>query len=130
MDPATLSLAVASAIATKTVEDAAGKIGDSLWQAMTRIYDAVRAHFHHDQPMLQALDRIRGHPHDQEAAKHLAGELRDRFLRDPSFADELARLIEELNSAPETARFLTVVEGNARVGKVTNIGFVKGDISF
>ena len=112
------------------MEDATGKAGDSLWRAVTRIYDALRAHFIHDRPVLRALERVQGQPHDPEAAKDLAGQLQSRLARDPSFAGDLAALVEELSSIPESAQFLTVVQGNAHVGKITNIGSVEGDISF
>jgi hypothetical protein len=54
--------------------------------------------------------------------------LQPRLQADPQLTAEPARLVEEAKAQPQAAAFVTIVQDNARVGKLTNIGQVTGDL--
>jgi hypothetical protein len=128
MDPATIALTVAGLLAKKALEAAAGKAGEGAWAALGRIADAVRARFHGDREVTDTLERLEAKPTSQGRTQELAEVLQDRLATDRGFAVELARLIEEAKAEPQTAAFVTTVQDNAQVGKVTNIGQITGDV--
>ena len=60
----------------------------------------------------------------------VADAVAERARQDPAFLAELEALVAEARQDPDLGRFVTVISGNASVGKVTNIGEVHGDVSF
>jgi hypothetical protein len=53
--------------------------------------------------------------------------LQPRLQADPQLTAEPTRLVEA-KAQPQAAAFVTTVQDNARVGKLTNIGQVTGDL--
>ena len=49
---------------------------------------------------------------------------------DPLFKSALQAALEDAEKSPETGQFVTQVMGNARVGKITNIGIMHGNATF
>lgn len=131
MDPATIALTAAGLLAKKALDAAGGRAGESAWAALGRIADAVRRRFGSDPEVTEALDRLEAKPASEARTAEVAEVLGDRLRADPAFADELAGLIDQAKAAgPRASSFVTTVQDNAQVGKVTNIGVVDGDIHF
>lgn len=60
----------------------------------------------------------------------LAESLDAAVKSDSEFRSQLEELVNALRSDPDVGRFVTTVSGNARIGKITNIGTVTGDVTF
>jgi hypothetical protein len=128
MDPATLALTAAALVAKKALEAAGGKAGEGAWAAHGRIREAILARFRGDQEASEALERLEAKPASPARTAELAEVLQPRLEADPQLVAELTRLVEEAKAQPQAAAFVTTVQDNARVGKVTNIGQVSGDV--
>jgi hypothetical protein len=128
MDPATIAMTVAGLLAKKALEAAGGKAGEGAWAALDRIADAVRRRFGGDREVADTLERLEAKPASQGRTAELAEVLHPRLAADPEFGAELARLVEQVKTEPQTAAFVTTVQDNAQVGKLTNIGQVAGDV--
>ncbi len=130
MDPATIALTVAGLVAKKALEAASGKAGESAWAAIGRIASAIRAKFGGDHEVTETMDRLEAKPTSQARTQELAEVLEPRLEANPDFATELAQLVEQAKAEPQAASFVTTVQDNARVGKLTNIGQVRGNVTF
>jgi hypothetical protein len=128
MDPATLALTAAGLVAKKALEAAGGKAGEGAWAALAYIRDAIWARFRGDPEVTETLERLEAKPESQARAAELAEVLQPRLEGDPQLVAQLTRLVEEVKAQPQTASFVTAVQDNARVGKLTNIGQVTGDV--
>jgi hypothetical protein len=128
MDPATLALTAAGLVATKALEAAGGKAGEAGWAVLGRIREAIWSKFKGDQEATETLERLEAKPASEARTAELAEVLQPRLEADPQLVAELTRLVEEAKAQPQTAAFVTTVQDNARVGKLTNIGQVTGDL--
>jgi signal transduction histidine kinase len=128
MDPGTLALTAAGLVAKKALEAAAGKAGEGAWATLGRISETIRSRFRDDPEATEALERLEAKPDSQARTAELAEVLQPRLEADPQLAAELTRLVEQAKAEPQTAAFVTTVQDNARVGKLTNIGQVTGDL--
>jgi hypothetical protein len=128
VDPGTVALTVAGLLAKKALEAASGKAGEGAWAALGRIADAVRTRFRADPEITEILERLEARPTSEGRTQELAEVLQERLVAEPSFAAELARLVEQAKAEPQTAAFVTTVQDNAQVGRLTNIGQVTGDV--
>jgi hypothetical protein len=130
MDPATLALTAAGLVATKALEAVGGKAGEGAWAALGRIREAIWSKFRGDPEVTETLERLEAKPTSQARTAELAEVLQPRLDADPGLVAELTRLVEEAKAQPQMAAFVTTVQGNARVGKLTNIGQITGDAHF
>jgi hypothetical protein len=128
MDPATLALTAAGLIAKKALEAVSGEAGKTAWQALGRIAHTIRGWFAGDQEATEVLDRLEAKPDSQARTAELAEVLQPRLEADPRLAVDLTRLVEQAKTDQQTAWFVTLVQGNARVGKLTNVGQISGDV--
>jgi hypothetical protein len=128
MDPATLALTAAGLVAKHALEAAGGKAGEGACAIVGRIREAIWSRFRGDPDATEALERLITKPDSQARTIELAEVLRPCLEADPSLVVELTRLVEEAKAEPQTAAFVTAVQGNARVGKLTNIAQVTGDV--
>jgi hypothetical protein len=128
MDPATLALTAAGLLAKKALEAAGGKAGEGAWATLSRIAETIRSKFRDDPEATETLDRLEAKPESQARTAELAEVLQPQLAADPDFAKALAQLVEQAKAEPQTASFVTTVQDNARVGKLTNIGQVTGNI--
>jgi hypothetical protein len=128
MDPAALALTAAGLIAKKALEAAGGEAGKTGWQALGRIAQTIRGWLAGDQEATETLDRLDAKPTSQARSAELAEVLQPRLEADPRLVAELTRLVEEAKADPQTASFVTTVQDNARVGRVTNVGQITGDV--
>jgi hypothetical protein len=128
MDPATLALTAAGLVAKKALEAASGEAGKTGWQALGRITQTIRGWFAGDQEATETLGRLEAKPESQARAAELAEVLTPRLEAEPRLVAELTRLVEQAKSDPQTASFVTTVQDNARVGRITNIGQITGDV--
>jgi hypothetical protein len=128
MDPATLALTATGLVAKKALEAASGEAGQTAWQALGRIAQTIRGWFTGDQEATETLDRLEAKPESQARAAELAEVLTPRLEADPRLVAELTRLVEQAKADPQTASFVTTVQDNARVGRITNIGQITGNV--
>jgi hypothetical protein len=128
MDPATLALTAAGLLAKKALEAAAGKAGEGAWAGLGRLREAIWAKFRGDPEATEALERLEAKPDSQARTAELAEVLQPRLEAEPQLVAELTRLVEEAKAEPQAAAFVTTVQDNARVGKLTNIGQITGDV--
>ena len=128
MDPATLALTAAGLVAKKALEATGGKAGEGAWATLGRIAEAIRSRFRGDAEVTETLDRLEAKPDSQARTAEVAEVLQPRLEADPQLVAELTRLVEEAKAEPQTASFVTTVQDNARVGKLTNIGQITGDV--
>ena len=128
MDPATLALTAAGLVAKQALEAAGGKAGEGAWAGLRRLAETIRRRFAGDHEVTEALDRLESQPSDPAAVKELATVLAPCLDTDRALVAELTRLVEQVKAEPQTASFVTTVQDNARVGKLTNIGQVSGDV--
>ncbi len=128
MDPATLALTAAGLVAKKTLEAASGEAGKTAWQALGRIAQTIRGWFAGDQEATETLDRLEAKPQSQARTAELAEVLQPRLEAEPRLVAELTRLVDQAKADPQTAAFVTTIQGNASVGKLTNIGQITGNV--
>jgi hypothetical protein len=128
MDPATLALTAAGLVAKKALEAASGEVGKTAWQALGRIAQAIRGWFAGDREATETLDRLEAKPQSQARTAELAEVLTPWLEAEPRLVAELTRLVEEAKADPQTASFVTTVQDDARVGRITNIGQITGNV--
>jgi hypothetical protein len=128
MDPGTLALTAAGLVAKKALEAAGGEAGTTGWQALGRIAQTIRTWFAGDREATETLDRLQAKPISQARTAELTEVLQLRLAADPRLVAELTRLVDQATADPQTASFVTTVQDNARVGRVTNIGQITGDV--
>ena len=130
MDGSVVAVAAASLLATKLGEGFAGEAGKSAWDAAKRLFGLVQSKFEDDPEATAALEGLQAEPPDQSHIRAVAEALQNHAERDRAFRAELETLVVEAEQARSTAKALTQISGNARVGKVATIGDVRGDVSF
>ena len=132
MEPVSIAVAVATLLAKRAAEGVGTALGDAVRSGIAQIYEAVRAKFAGDVELDSSIERLEAKPESPARAAELAENLEARLARDPDFAADLEKLI---NGIPDDdkdggASFIATVKDNARVGKITNIGEVRGDVHF
>jgi len=125
-----LALTVVTLLASKAAETLGTEAGTGAWSLLKRLGDAVKRKFSGDPPAEQALDDVEAGQADEAKVQAVADAVAERARQDPAFLAELEALVAEARQDPDLGRFVTVISGNASVGKVTNIGEVHGDVSF
>jgi hypothetical protein len=128
MDP--ISIAAATLVAKWVVEGLAKKGAEAAWSGLKKVYEVVSSTLASDTDSNEVLKRLEQKPTSEARTQELAEVLDARIKADPSFAQELRRLVQEAGSETATASFVTQVMDNARVGKITNIGTIHGGVSF
>ncbi|HVG17756.1 MAG TPA: hypothetical protein VNI02_01795 [Blastocatellia bacterium] len=124
-----IAITAATLVAKWLGESVVKEAGKSAWTGLQRVYEAVKAKLVSDHEGGEALERLTAKPSSQARASELAEVLDALVKSDPEFAAELRRVIDAAEQDPATASFVTEVKGNARVGKITNIGSA-GDVRF
>ncbi|MFC7528268.1 hypothetical protein [Actinoplanes sp. GCM10030250] len=131
MDPATLAIAAATLIATKAAEGTGSALSDAMRDGLTRLHQAVRARFSGDTDVTESIRRVEAEPESKALTAELARALRTRLATDPETAAQLEKLVNDIPQGGGAGpSFVTTVKDNAEVGKIANIGEVKGDVSF
>ena len=128
MEP--VSIAAATLVAKWVVEKVADKGAELAWSGLKKLYDAIQSSLASDVHSVEVLERLEQKPTSDARTQELAEVLDERIKADPSFAQELRRLVQEAGSEPATSSFVTQVMDNAKVGKITNIDTVRGSVSF
>jgi hypothetical protein len=106
----------------ETGAGAALEKGKALW-------NKIKARFAQDDEMSRTMALFADNPAAFETA--LASVLAARLKDDPGFASELQTLLAEAVADEATATFLTRVYGQARVGKIINVGKIDArDVHF
>ncbi len=127
MEP--LSITVATLIATYAAQTFGGELGQAAASGLKKLVGLVRRKLSGNdsaQAALAAAESAQG----PASADALAGPLDAAVKSDGEFRSQLEELVNALQSDPDIGRFVTTVSGNARVGKITNIGSVTGNVTF
>jgi hypothetical protein len=118
MDLNPVALTAATMIGTKLAEGVATEVATELTQnlrgGLARLYRAVKARLRGGAEGRVVLERLEGKPDSSARILELA-EVLTREVEDPEFAQELEALVED--AKPE---FVTLIQGNARIGTVVN----------
>jgi vacuolar-type H+-ATPase catalytic subunit A/Vma1 len=122
--------AAATLFAQAAIQEIGGQVGQGAWEGMSRLIRIIREKLGGESLGQEALDQVETAPDDQRKVEALAAVLQSHAAESPSFHRELAGLVAEAQHEPSLGRFVTEISGNARVGKLTNIDTVHGDVSF
>jgi len=122
--------AAAGLFAQEVLKGLGGQVANTTWSGLTRLVRFIEDRFHDDPHGREVVDGVQAEPDDQQRVTALAEFLAVRAAEDPSFREELTGLLAEASHHRVAGRFATDVSGNARVGKLTNIDTVPGDVSF
>jgi hypothetical protein len=128
MEP--LSVTVATLIATYAAQAFGGEIGQSAASGLKKLIGLVRRKLSGNDPAQAALAAAAESAQGPASTDVLAESLDAAVKSDSEFRSQLEELVNALRSDPDVGRFVTTVSGNARVGKITNIGTVTGDVTF
>ena len=123
-------LAKASAEFTKEI----GKIGI---EKVGALYQAIKAHFQSQPAAEEALKDMEATPDDEDTQAALRLQLKKQMEADPTFADMLRQLVEEIGQDEQAATFLSQVYDSkvgilsqvygSEVGKISNINVDRVD---
>jgi hypothetical protein len=127
IDP--LSLTVATLIASKALESAAGEAGRTAWAALGRLANVVRNRLAGDSQSERLLQAVEHVPTDEERVRELAAQLEERMRADKEFRRELESIVAEARRDPRSGQFVTQVADQAQVGKLVIIGRAR-DVEF
>ena len=128
MEP--VSVTVATLIATYAAQAFGGGLGQAAASGLKDLVGLVRRKLAGNNPAEAALAAAVESAQGQESADVLAGSVDAAVKSDSDFRSQLEELVNALRSDPDIGRFVTTVSGDARVGKITNIGTVTGNVTF
>ncbi len=127
MEP--LSVTVATLIATYAAQAFGGQLGQAAAAGVKNLVSLVRRKLAGNEAAQAALATAQGAP-GTTGPGDLAGPLDAAVRGDAEFRARLEDLVAALQADPDIGQFVTTVSGNARVGKITNIGSVTGNVTF
>jgi len=127
MDP--LSLTVATLLVSRAAEAFGGAAGQGVWDGLRRLGAFVRRAVAGDPAGTDATDEQSGQSEEARVTA-LADALERRLAAEPGIREELAALLERAQQERAPSRFVTEVNDSASVGKIANIGDVRGNVSF
>lgn len=121
---ATAAVALLAPYLIKAGESAAGKVGEKALEKVEALYQAIRRRFAADKNDYaeKTLQRMEEQPTSEGCQAALADILAEKAQNDPGFAQELMQLVQSATQDKTVVQILTQVYGNARVGKIINIG--------
>jgi hypothetical protein len=128
LDP--LSIAAATLVAKWFAEGAVKGLGGAAIGGLKKVYDAVTARLSSHPEGATAVERLEQRPASEGRALELAETIDEHVVADAKFKATLQAAIEEAGSSPQMGSFITQVMDNAKVGKITNIGVVHGNVTF
>jgi hypothetical protein len=134
MDVAQLGAAIASLLAPylpQIGQAAANTATELAPEAVQAVYQAIRRKFaaDHDADAERTLDALAARPTSDARQAALAEVVAEKAQADAAFGQELARLANGAMREPGVVQQLINVYGQARVGKITSIGSVRGDVT-
>jgi hypothetical protein len=103
MDPTILAASVVAALtpyAKKATEEFAGEIGKAVFEKTKSLMGWIKAKFAHDPSMVDVVKRFEDDP--DKYSPFLQDVLQERLQAEPSMADELGRLVEEIKKTGPT----------------------------
>jgi hypothetical protein len=122
--------AAATLFAHAAIQGIGGHAGQGMWEGMGRLVGIISDRLGGRPRDQEVLDQVAAAPGDERKVEALAAVLKSHVTESPDFYRALAGLVAEAQREPSVGRFVTEVSGNARVGKLTNIDTVHGDVSF
>jgi len=123
VDPASAAVALLAPYLAKAAGAFATKAGEAALEGTKSLLAAIRRKFSHDGDdyAAQTLQRLEERPDDKGRQSGLESVLAEKAHEDPSFAEELKKLVEASTAGQPVTNFLTQVYGG-EVGKIVNIG--------
>ncbi|MCK4314651.1 MAG: hypothetical protein KAX24_02660 [Anaerolineae bacterium] len=126
MDPTTLAATVVTLLSPYLAEagkTAAKKIGESVGDAVPKLYQAIKSRFAQKPAAAEALADLEKTPTDEDLQAAARVQLKKILAEDSSFAEQLGQLLEAAQSAGGSTVVTVTGSGAAAVGdKATAIG--------
>ncbi|MDY6874948.1 MAG: hypothetical protein SWK90_01910 [Chloroflexota bacterium] len=126
MDPATLAATAVTLLSPYLAEagkTAAKKIGESVGDAVPKLYQAIKSRFAQQPAAAEALADLEKTPTDKDTQAAARVQLKKILTEDASFAEQLGQLLEAAQSAGDSTVVTVTGSGAAAVGdKATAIG--------
>ena len=126
VDPVSLA-AFAAPLLAKGAEAFTNTAGEKLGEKMVDFCQAVVDKFKGDDNAEQTLASAKELPESEERQLALKGILTKKIKEDPSFAEEIRKLLDEIKSETSLSHVIFNQRGQS-VGTQTNIGNVQGTV--
>jgi hypothetical protein len=126
---ATSALSLLTPYLMQAGEVIATKAGEAAWERAQALHAALKRRLGGDAYAEQTLQRLEQDPRSASRQAALVGVLEEKIAENPTFARFLLELVAEAGEErPEPLSQQVTVSGNGRVGAVTQIGVVKGNV--
>ncbi|MFG2143639.1 hypothetical protein [Streptomyces sp. NPDC048696] len=129
MEPVTGSV-LAALLALKFSESLGNRLGEASGAMLGRLASFVKERLHAHDRARRAVERLEAAPEGETERQDAARELQQVLAQEPDLRAKVAEFLAETQDEPEMRRFLVQVSGQAKVGKIVQLGDVQGDISF
>ena len=126
MDPNSITAATLLATALNELVSEAGK---STWAALAGLVSKVRDRLRADEAGRTALESVQRSPNDEALTGELASLIDRLTSTDQQFQADVMNLVTAARQNPATAKFFTIVSGQASVAKMVIIENA-GDLNF
>jgi hypothetical protein len=123
-------LVLAEATGVLLAKGAATEAGKSAWSGIKRLSTLVRDKLSQQPEGASPLESLEGAPDDLGIRQVLTAAVAGAAESDRDFRKALEDLVAEAERDTTVGRIVTQVFGSGRVGKVTNIEQVQGDVTF
>jgi hypothetical protein len=112
VDPVTIGLAVAAALATKATDKFGEEMGADAWAAIQGLYHKVKDRL--SPSGAAALERLPDEGSNGDAAQVVAGEVQSAVAADPRLMAELQNLLAQASNSPRVVTLLAEARDNAK----------------
>jgi hypothetical protein len=114
---------------TGAVGASVGPVGKTVWNRVADLKDLVRERFAGDRSVAAVMASMESEAGPTDAEVQILATSLDRVAReDADFLDGLRSMVSAIREAAGPS-FATLVQGDAQVGKIVNIGQAR-DVSF
>jgi len=117
-----------TALADQALEALEGTEAGTALANAREAYDAVKAIFAPHSAGAEALQKVEQAPDDETAQQELRSQLEQTLQPNEALAQRMEELVKRLAPAQSNTHFVNNISG--KVGKVTQIGTVNGNVSF
>ena len=121
------AVATAALFANQVAASLGNETGKGLWAGLDSL---VRRKLKPELKGKTALARVETAPQDEAAVRALAELLEIHFSSDNAFREEIVQLLTNFPRRSSAGELVAVALGDAKVGKITQIKTVKGNVSF
>jgi hypothetical protein len=128
MDP--IAITAATLVAKWAAEGFVKEAAKSAWSGLQGLYNTLRSGIAGNPDASESLRHLEEKPTSQDRTLEFAKTLSKCIESNPEFRRELQAAIDQAGELSSLGVFVTSVRDNAKVGKITTIGNVEGDVRF